>query len=395
MTSLHLSGQDTLDVQLDGAALAAPRRTRDLSQRRRFAGWSASSLPVASLLLVGIALGPQGLNLLSLAALSLVDPAIPVALAALGVLVGLSLNLRRESARPLAGAAIESALTAGFVGGGFYFLAPHVPTTTPLPFGLLALALAFCAGTSLGIPGANPTEPRPLHNRVMELDVLGPLLCVGLLLALVTTDGMIEAITLVSKATVIALLLALAGWLLLTAAVSDTEQRVFAFATMLLLGGAADYLSLSALLAGFVAGTFWQLAGGPADASLRRDAEHVQHSLFVLVLVVAGAHAEVSLISSALAAVFVFWRTAGKMIGAVVARPVAGASNTTTFALQLLSPGVFGVALALNIVRAVGQDAALLLTIVVLGTIGFELVAELWRPRERERHAGGLREDAE
>jgi hypothetical protein len=394
MTSLHLGGYDPLDVRLSDAALTTPRQASHLTLRRRFTGWSESSIPLASLLLVGIALGPQGIGVLSPAALSLLDPAIPVALAALGALVGLNLNLRRAGAGPLAGAVIEAALTAGVVGGGFYFLAPHLPTPTSISFSHLALALALCAGTSLGVPGADPNERRPLHTRVIELDVLGPLLSVGVLLALLATGGIMEALTIVSQATVIASVLALSGWLLLNASASDTEQRVFAFATMLLLGGAADYLSLSALLVGFVAGTFWRLAGGSAEASLRRDARYVQHSLFVLVLVVAGAHAEVSLISSTLAAVFVFWRTAGKMIGGLVAQPVVGATSTMRFALHLLSPGVFGVALALDIVTAVGRDATLLLTIVVLGTIGIELIAALGRPRELEWHAGDLGEDA-
>jgi hypothetical protein len=50
-------------------------------------------------------------------------------------------------------------------------------------------------------------------------------------------------------------------------------------------------------------------------------------------------------------------------------------------ALQLLPPGVFGVALALNAIGIVGGDAALLLGAVVVGTIGSEVVAYLLPPR--------------
>ena len=46
-------------------------------------------------------------------------------------------------------------------------------------------------------------------------------------------------------------------------------------------------------------------------------------------------------------------------------------------ALHLLPPGVFGVAFALNAVGAVGADASMLLAVVVVGTIGSELVAIL------------------
>jgi hypothetical protein len=376
--------------------MAPPRQPGQRSLRRRFAGWSASSVPVASLLLVGIALGPRGISLLSPRVLSLLDPAIPVALAALGALVGLSVDLRRtDSRRPFAGAVFESGLTAGIVAGGLWVLAPAVLTARPVPFWVLAGALALCAATSLAVPGANPNGPRPEHIRVVELDVLGPLVLGGLLLGASLTGGTLGAITLVSKAAVIALLLAASGWLLLAGAASDTEQRVFAFATMLLIGGAADYLSLSALLSGLVAGILWQLAGGPAEASLHRDALYVQHSLLVLVLVVAGAHADFSLASSAIAAVYVFLRTTGKLVGGAVAGRLAGASNARAFGLHLLSPGVFGVALALNIVRAVGPDATILLTIVVVGTIGAELVAELGRPLELEPREVEVREAPE
>jgi len=42
---------------------------------------------------------------------------------------------------------------------------------------------------------------------------------------------------------------------------------------------------------------------------------------------------------------------------------------------------VFGVAFALNAARAIGADASVLLTTVVVGTIGSELVAVFLPPR--------------
>ena len=384
MTSLQLGGYDPLDAQLDDAAMAPPRHAGAILLRRRLAGWSESSVPVASLLLAGIALGPRGISLLSPGVLSLLDPAIPVALAALGALVGLSVNIRRpENRRPLAGAVIESGLTAGIVGGGLAVLAPVVLTGTVVPFWVLTAALALCAATSLAVPGGvDAAERHPLHLRVVALDVLVPIVLGGLLLGALLGGATLGAISLVGKAALIAALLALSGWLLLAGAASETEQRIFAFAMMLLVGGAADYLSLSALLSGLVAGTFWHLAGGPAEASLRRDVLYVQHSLLVLVLVVAGARADFSLASSAIAAVYVFLRTSGKLLGGAVAGRIAGVGQAGAFGLHLLSPGVFGVALALNLVRASGPEATILLTIVVLGTIASELVAELGRPLE-------------
>lgn len=393
MTSLQLGGYDPLDAQLDDAAMAPPRPPGRSSSRLRLAGWSASSVPVASLLLVGIALGPRSISLLSPGVLSLVDPAIPVALAALGALVGLSVDVRRTGdRRPFAAAVLESGLTAVLVAAPLVLLAPTVLTMTAVPVWMLASALGLCAATSLAVPGDILTEPRAMHARVMELDVLLPIVVGGLLLGTMAHGATPTAITLVAQTALIAVVLAAAGWLLLAKAASDTEQRVFALSTMLLIGGVADYLSLSALLSGLLAGTFWQLAGGQARESLRRDALYIQHSLLVLVLVVAGARTDFSLASSAMAAVYVFLRTAAKVLGGSVAGRIAGAVEARAFGLHLLSPGVFGVALALNTVRAAGPDATILLTIVVLGTIGSELVAEIGRPLEVDPSAVDLRE---
>ena len=173
---------------------------------------------------------------------------------------------------------------------------------------MLASGLGLCAATSLAVPSGNPTEPRASDRRVVELGVLAPIVFGGLLLGVALQGATLAAITLVGQAAVIAVLLAGSAWLLLARASSDTEQRVFAIAAMLLVGGAADYLSLSALLSGLMAGAFWRLAGGPAEASLRRDARYVQHSLLVLVLVVAGARTDFTLTSVAVAAMYVFLR---------------------------------------------------------------------------------------
>ena len=381
MTSLQLGGYDPLDAQLDDAAMA-PLRPAARGSRLRLAGWSASSVPVASLLLVGIALGPRGISLLSPGALSLIDPALPVALAVLGVLVGLSLDLRwREDWRPLGAAFVESAFTAALVGTPLVLFAPAILAATSLPLPVLAIALGLCAASSLAVPAGSAMEPRT-PQRVRGFDAVLAIVAGGALIGTIPAGLTVTAVSLVGQAALIAGLLAASAWLLLARTAMATEQRVFAIATMLLVGGVADYLSLSALLSGLVAGMFWQLAGGQARESLRRDALYIQHSLLVLVLVVAGARTEFSLASSALAAVYVLLRTAGKMLGGSVAGRIAGAVEPRLFGLHVLSPGVFGVALALDAVHAAGPDLDLLLTLVVLGTIGSELVAGLGRPHE-------------
>src|SRR5688572_9365077 len=68
---------------------------------RRWLEWSVTSVPVALLLLTGLACGPSGINLLSQELLSSMDFAVPVAIAALGVAVGLGVGDRLWADRSL------------------------------------------------------------------------------------------------------------------------------------------------------------------------------------------------------------------------------------------------------------------------------------------------------
>ena len=72
-------------------------------------------------------------------------------------------------------------------------------------------------------------------------------------------------------------------------------------------------------------------------------------------------------------------RAAGKVAGSALASRVSP-SFPKGAGWRLLSPGVFGVAFALNARRAVGPDLALALDVVTLGTIAADLLAD-WAQR--------------
>lgn len=382
MTSLKLGGYDPLDAQLDDITVVPERPIERRPSVVPLAGWSASSVPVASLLVLGMILGPRGISVLPTGALSLLDPAIPVALAALGALVGLSIEVRgRRRPRTYAMSLLQSALAALLVAVPLALVPPSVLAHGTVPLWIFAASLGVCAASSLAVPASTSDDPGDVYAGLLELDPVLPILAGGLLLGLFHPGGAGAALALVGQVILVSALLSGGAWLLLAGAASDTEQRVFAFAAMLLIGGVADYLSISALLCGLVAGMIWQVAGGQARESLRRDVLHTQHSLLVLVLVVAGARTEFSLAASGAASVYVLLRLAAKLLGGVIAARAIDVDEPRAVPLRLLSPGVFGVALALNIVRAAGPDAAGLLTIVVLGTIGSEITAELARTR--------------
>ena len=190
----------------------------------------------ATLVLIGILVGPYGLNLLSASVLQLVDPIVAMALAMVGVFVGLTFNTRRARFDP----AIALVVTGGLTVAG-------LRETTPV--GLVVLILA-----SAGIAG----------------------------------------------------IVAVACWLLVRQADSEREQQVFAAGSLLLLGGAAAYLSLSALFAGFLAGVVWNIAGDLAKPRIVRDLDRFHHPLLVLMLLVAGASITMSFEALVLATILAF-----------------------------------------------------------------------------------------
>ena len=60
--------------------------------------------------------------------------------------------------------------------------------------------------------------------------------------AAVREGSPLEVARLSAQATLLALTIAVAGWLLISRTSSDTEHRVFAIGTLLLIGGAAAHL---------------------------------------------------------------------------------------------------------------------------------------------------------
>jgi hypothetical protein len=149
-----------------------------------------------------------------------------------------------------------------------------------------------------------------------------------------------------------------------------------------MVGGVADALSLSALFGGLTAGVFWRYLGHRPRETITRDVLFVQHPLVVLVLLVAGARADLSWASAGIALGYVALRLVGKLAGGLIAWRTGDGVVSRDAGLLLLPPGVFGVAFALNVAGSVGSaEASLLLGAVVIATIGSDLVALVLAPR--------------
>lgn len=373
--------------ELEIARLAAARSMppRIAPWHVRFGlSWSTGAVPVVLILLLGVALGPEGLAILTPGVLAVLDPVIPVAVAALGILAGL------EFMRPAAPnrwsllrkAHIESMLTGVIVTLGIGLIMPAAPDFEASGVWLIAVMAGVCASMSATLPDADPDRLRPAAIRMRDLDGLLPAVVGAIVLAFLHSYSPLASLGLTIQAAILALLISATAWLLLADTVPSTEQRVFSIAALLLVGGIADYLSLSALVGGLIAGLFWGTVGGVARDSIERDVRYLRHPLVVLMLLTAGAKTTFSIWILMLAAAYLLLRVAGKLAGAWLARQSPGVAIPESVAATLLPPGIFGIAFALDASSMMDGSATVILAATVLGSIGSQLVAAVWRPTE-------------
>jgi hypothetical protein len=299
-----------------------------------------------------------------------------VTLAALGVLVGLDLKIRRpREVRLLAAASFEAGVTTFFVAAGVLLVHSLSPMPDATPW-LLALVLGICASPSSTPVDGSPDPDRSRAMRVGDLDDVLPIVLGSLALAWMRDPSLESVARLVVQGGAIALAIAIAWWLLVTVTTSDSERRVFTIGALLLLGGTAAYLSLSVLFAGLVAGACWSALGSTAVDRISRDMRYLQHPLIVLLLVVAGARLEIAAEWVGLIAAYVVFRIIGKLVGGWLAGRIIVRELPHDLGLLLSSPGALSIALALNVFQAGNPagEAGTLFAIAVAGSLGSELL---------------------
>ncbi len=374
--TVEVVGTDPIDSRLGGG---------DADQRANWAwhrpalGLAASPVPAFAALLVGVALGAQGLGVLTSGVLDAVAPVTVAATVVLGVLIGLDADVPRR----LGGAAaIEAGLTLLAVAAGFTIVG-RIPgwEWAAAPYGPLLLGICAASSATRARTGADGAA----FNRLGDLDDLLPIAAGAVLLA--HAAGQSGGRSLVLLAVTIALTgaLAVASWLLLSRPMGEGEHRVYATGSVLLLTGLAASLAASTLFVGAFAAVAWRFSPVAGREPLAHDLRFLQHPIVVFLLVVAGAEARTSTPVLVLAAMFALVRLAGKLAGgALAAQLVPDVDRRLGF--HLLAPGVAGIAAVLmalhGTVLASGLEA--LLGIVVWGTIVADLLALLVAPRQVE-----------
>jgi hypothetical protein len=382
--SREVGGADPIDTELGAApAIRLLTRFRQMLRMRAALGLGPLAAPAVIFVPIGVLLGPLALNILSMPVLTHLDTVVSVALATLGVFVGLALDLRpRIDRRLFLAGSVEAVITIAVVAGAVVLLVQQWIMPLDTPTVVLALTLGICASASSA--GTAELAHFPAHRaatRIADLDDVLPIVLGGLVIASVYETAVTRVLLLWGLTCLLGLGLGLAGWLLYERAHGAAERGVFVVGTLVLLGGSAAYLSLSPLLAGMVAGIFWTFSPGRADQIIRSDLQKIQHPLVVLLLLTIGASLQLTLAGLWLFAPFVVFRLAGKLTGGWVASRLVRGVMPSDLGAYLIPPGVLGLAFALNFgqVSPATAGAAVVLA-ATLGSLACELLTLLVHP---------------
>lgn len=363
---------------------AAVRRIGERLSTRAALGLRPVTAPVMVFIPIGALLGPNVSNLVSVEVLGHLDVVITMALATLGVFIGIAVGGSGPGLRRLfAASTVEAAVTIAVVGGALFFLTGTWGIAAGVPHGLLALALGICASASAA-PSTTSHDPsvRRIAARVADLDDVLPIVLGGVVIVLAARGEEAAAPLRTLAGVGVGGAVAAAGLLLLERTSDRAELGVFVLGMLALLGGAAAFLETSPLLTGMAAGIVWSIAPGRADAIIGEELGKVQHPLVVLLLITAGASLVATPAGLWVFAPYVIFRFAGKLLGSWAASRIAPPIAPSDLAVHLVAPGVIGIAFALNL-RQVAQDDGVLLFAVSAGAVASELLALFLMPPPR------------
>lgn len=336
------------------------------STRLSFLGFRFLFFSGAEFLLIGYLVGPRGLGLIPDPVIDALDPILHLALGWAGMIFGLQFNRKMVRVYPLwryGMSFFQTLVTTGVVAAGAWLLLGRVfPDAPAIDLLLGGLMLGICAGS---------TAPSSIHYFSRVFRIRGRVN--RLLKFIVAVDG-IPAVLLLGVVACLSHVYAggaeaeLAGWkwlviatgagivlgLLLTAMVElefgRDELLLFVLGVVVLAGGLARYLHLSAVYVSFVLGVTVANSAWNRE-EVHKVAAYAEKPIYLSVLVMAGA---LLVLDDprvyALALLLVVLRFAGKLVGNLPWRwlPHEPRAQSPLLGLALLSQGGLAVVLAID-----------------------------------------------
>lgn len=373
---LDLTSVDPIDE------VVAPKRTLTLSpldvllRRRAAMGLPAVTPPALIFLPIGYALGQQGLGWIGPNTLAHLDAAMGVSMAVVGCFIGMHLGRDRPRGTHLMTASLlQATVTLATIAASVAWLVTVWGVETSAPTWFLAGALGICGAASAAAAEDDRAQPaHTLASQIATLDDLLPVAVGGLLLVVAQPLDPLQQVRLAGLALLVWGLLAGAGWLLFERARGGAERGVYVIGLLAVVAGSAAYLRLSPLAAGAIVGWLWRVLPGHAADIVGDGMRRLQHPLVTLLLVGAGAQVVLDGLAIWLFAPLLVFRLAGKVMGGWGAAKVVGDVAPADLGAYLISPGLIGIASALMIQQALGNDTGIA---ILSAVVGASLAAEL------------------
>jgi hypothetical protein len=371
------------------AALSLLASSRTLLDPSRLPGVAQLAASGLIFLIFGALLGPGLIGVLSAADLQGLRPVVSLGLGTAGVILGLNLEPRvlRLLPRPVFSAALAHA------GVAFLFvavpLAGALLVTTRLPLGvvvggaaLLGAAASLSSGhfAVLGYRSGRMERSRGLAVALLTMldDGVG-LVVLALALVLGSAASLADGVGLVALALLLGMV---CGALIafLTYALKDlSELTAVMLGGVALVGGAASYLRVSALLAGVACGATLALVGGRAVEQVARALGRFERPTYLILVFLAGCYVQARDVDAwVLLPGYVALRFLGKVWGGSLARRFAA----TTLELPprlgyaLIAQGGLAVCLVVQYLMLVpGPLSQHVFDVVALGAVVNEVLA--------------------
>jgi Kef-type K+ transport system membrane component KefB len=361
---------------------------------------------ITILLVVGLLVGPEMLDLLP----STADEWFPVvstlALTMVGFLLGAEFtrdHIREAGRADLFIAAVQGVATAVIVGGGLWLAGADAALALPLA----GIAVATAPAATLAVvheQRASGPFTRSLIG-VVALDDVIALALFGMLAsaaaALTTGDGGASLLGRSAWEIFGAVGLGIAVGLPAAALTGrlrpgrPTQEE--AYAIVLLCAGLATLLEVSYLLAAVVLGATLANRAGHHEIAFH-EIERIEWPALIVFFVLAGASLDLSSLTKVgwLGFWYVALRSVGKVAGCVAAGSVAGLAATPRRWLGLAMLPQAGVAIGLSLLAAerFPEVADQLLAIVIAATVVFELTGPIFTKTALRRTSEARREPA-
>jgi len=343
---------------------------------------------------VGMAVGPAGADLLTPNVLEKSGPAVVLFLGWIGFLFGVHLEwrrLRRIALRMWTIAFGESLLTFALVFAGVYlFFNNHLQFgyDKTIFFAAVVTLAACAAGTAPSSVFLLDDRPRFTGRTAQAMRLVGTvddlpgLLIFGFFFAFFPTYhiGPIAWPTGLSLAALTLLLGVLFGILLKsTMLLARNEQTVLLviIGVISLAAGVAEYVHLSAVFVGTIAGITFANLSGQKETAYRVLASSEQ-TIYVLFLMLVGCMWSLDTAHLLpLALLYLGLRLAGKVLGGLLGHRLVGAppGRLRLGGLGLLGQGGMAIAMAINYERLYHSPiSSLVVTTLILGVVVNELV---------------------